>query len=399
MGVAFVKKALIFALGAASITMVSYGMPMRAYAASAYPVKQDQIELNGQAQNHPYGLVANNTTYMPIWYVTEALKQIGIRNTWDGQTLSLLTPAGTKANLQNVNPGYGDMSIYIDGTLIQHVTGITALDPSSHQMTTYMPIWYVMQALNRMNLRSDWNGTLWDIWSTPLFGTAFNDFIKSRQSTVSVAVYDANNGQTYLSNSGLRFDTASIVKATIMADLLHQSKVSGQPLSSSELSLMVPMIEYSDNAAASALWNDAGGSAGIDNFLKLAGMDETTPGQNGYWGLTQTSVLDQVKLMRDYAYPNSLLSPAERAYGLHLMENVVSWERWGVSGGVASGATVALKNGWLPIGAAGWEINSIGYINGDGRNYTIAVLTRSNPSESYGINTVAGISRILWQEL
>jgi len=398
MGVAFVKKALIFFLGAASITMVSYGVPMHAYASSTYPAKQDQIELNGRAESHPYGLVANETTYMPIWYVTEALKQIGIHNSWDGQTLNLNAPASTQIQPQNVNSGHGDMNIYIDGTLIQHVTGISTLDPSSQQNTTYMPIWYVMQALNRMGIRSDWNGSTWDLWSTPLFGTAFDNFIKSRESTVSVAVYDANNGQTYLNNPGLRFDTASIVKATIMGDLLHQADVSGQP-ASSELSLMVPMIEYSDNAAASTLWNDAGRSTGIDHFLKLAGMYQTSPGQNGYWGLTQTSVLDQVKLMRDYAYPNALLSPAERAYGLQLMEHVVSWERWGVSGGLPTGVTIALKNGWLPIGAGGWEINSIGYINGDGRNYTIAVLTRANPSESYGITTIEGISRILWQEL
>ncbi|KPV45162.1 hypothetical protein AN477_03675 [Alicyclobacillus ferrooxydans] len=213
-----------------------------------------------------------------------------------------------------------------------------------------------------------------------------------------MAVYDANNGQTYLFNPNLRFDTASIVKATIMANLLHQSEIHHTLLTAEEKSLMPPMIEYSNNNDASALWNLSGGATGIGQFLRVAGMDQTTPGAYGYWGLTQTSALDQVKLIRDYAYPNPLLDAQERNYGLYLMEHVVNYEDWGVSGGVPDTATVALKNGWLPIESQGWEINSIGYIVGDGRNYVVAVLTRNNPSEAYGIATIQGISRILWQE-
>lgn len=368
-------------------------------AASTYPVKQDVIALDGQSTSSPYGLVANGTTYMPIWYVTHALERVGIRNTWNGQSLQLFSPQRTTVNLSNIRPGDGPIRIYIDGSIVQKVSGITYLDPASHQATTYMPIWYVMQVLNRMGIRNNWDGTRWGMWNTPVFGAAFLNFVHSRSSTVSVAVYDAQNGQTYLYNPGLRFDTASIVKATIMADLLHQAEVSGRPLTAEEQALMVPMIEQSNNNDASALWNFAGRSAGINRFLQLAGMNQTTPGRYGYWGLTQTSALDQVKLVRDYAYSNPLIANPGRNYALYLMEHVVSWEDWGVSGGVPRTATIALKNGWLPIGSGGWEINSIGYINGSGRNYVVAVLSRNNPSESYGITTIQGISGILWREL
>ncbi len=81
------------------------------------------------------------------------------------------------------------------------------------------------------------------------------------------------------------------------------------------------------------------------------------------------------------------------------MENVVSWERWGVSAGPPAGVTVALKNGWVPIVEGNWQINSIGYISGQGRDYLVAVLTNENPTEGYGVATINGMSRIIWSEL
>ena len=46
-----------------------------------------------------------------------------------------------------------------------------------------------------------------------------------------------------------------------------------------------------------------------------------------------------------------------------------------------------LKNGWLPRDTFGWRINSIGHVNGQGRNYAIAILSQNNPGMAYGITT------------
>jgi hypothetical protein len=82
------------------------------------------------------------------------------------------------------------------------------------------------------------------------------------------------------------------------------------------------------------------------------------------------------------------------------MEHVVREQRWGVSAGVAPKATLALKNGWLPLAdAARWRVNSIGLIRGEHRNYVVAVLTDHNPSMQYGIDTIQQISRMLWKRL
>ena len=70
----------------------------------------------------------------------------------------------------------------------------------------------------------------------------------------------------------------------------------------------------------------------------------------------------------------------------------------GVSAGVPSGATVALKNGWLPVHRddRDWQVNSVGFVRGEGRSYDIAVLSRHNPSQRYGIATVEKISALMW---
>ena len=95
------------------------------------------------------------------------------------------------------------------------------------------------------------------------------------------------------------------------------------------------------------------------------------------------------------------VSLLDDAYALSLLKNVTADQRWGVSGGVPAGVTVALKNGWLPLDAAGtdWQINSVGWVSGHGRDYLIAVLTTGNPSEQYGIDTINGLSALVWNSL
>ena len=99
------------------------------------------------------------------------------------------------------------------------------------------------------------------------------------------------------------------------------------------------------------------------------------------------------------AYPNNVLTPASQGYELGLMSNIDPSQDWGVSAGLAPGTAVALKNGWLPNESGIWQVNSIGYVNGDGRDYVIAVLTDGSSSKTSGIATIEGLSTLIWQEL
>jgi hypothetical protein len=128
-------------------------------------------------------------------------------------------------------------------------------------------------------------------------------------------------------------------------------------------------------------------------------MTQTTPNPDDYWGETLTSARDQLLLLRRVMLRNDLLHYQARDYAQYLMENVTPFERWGVSAGPPPTVTVALKNGWVPIVGSDWQVNSIGSIDGDGRHYLIVILTSGDDGESYGIDTIEGISRIVWSSM
>lgn len=118
---------------------------------------QRAILLNGHYEVIP-ALVRHKTTFMPIWYLGYALKQIGYTYYWNGKVWRITTPATVKLDRFKSKPGKGTMGIELNGTLVERVTGIVAQDPNTNELTTYMPIWYLMQALKRVGVSTTWNG-------------------------------------------------------------------------------------------------------------------------------------------------------------------------------------------------------------------------------------------------
>jgi hypothetical protein len=228
---------------------------------------------------------------------------------------------------------------------------------------------------------------------------AIAGYLARQNDGLTAAVYDELTGYTSLYRPAVAEDTASIMKVDILATLLTEAQAQDRSLTPDEQELSEEMIEESDDDDAQDLWDAEGGAAAVSRFDAQAGLSETTPDAAGYWGLSTTTAADQVQLLKAVAYPNSLLTDASRAYELDLMTHVDPSQTWGVSSGVAAGATVAIKNGWLPLDSGPWQINSIGYVNGDGRDYLVAVLTDGNASEAEGIDTIEGLSSLIWQEL
>ncbi|MGI9008766.1 MAG: serine hydrolase [Streptosporangiaceae bacterium] len=240
---------------------------------------------------------------------------------------------------------------------------------------------------------------------------ALAGYLASRHGTITAAVYDRNTGQTWVYHPGVAEETASIVKVEILGAALRKAAQSGNTsptaLPQDQQALIPTMIENSDNTAATEMYAKVGGASGVKTFDLAAGLHDTQPSSVTYipgttlpgWGLTTTTARDEVTLVRRFAYRNPLLSDADRAYGLSLMEHVESDQAWGVSGGVPGGTTVALKNGWLPLAGAGWQVNSIGWVDGHGRNYVLAVLTSHNPDEPYGIDTITAIAAKMYAAL
>lgn len=267
----------------------------------------------------------------------------------------------------------------------------------------------------------------------PLRGIA--GYLSTRRGAEQVALFDRATGRTYLLAHGpaLPQYTASIVKVDIMAMWLWRYKTTPGTfparLPYSMQYLMENMITVSDNVAATGLFYFGGGCHALTLFDTLIPTRHTsvgceTPTYYG-WGNTTTTAADQAAIVRTLAYPGRLLPADARQYGLHLMESIDPAQRWGVTCGPwgtacappdyaspVPGVTVALKNGWkyLPDCAqqnetCPWQINSIGWVHGKGRDYVLAVLTTNDPpvggrsGMDYGIATVQAVSARIWRNL
>jgi hypothetical protein len=230
-----------------------------------------------------------------------------------------------------------------------------------------------------------------------------------RHGVVEIAVENLSTNVVWSYGSSTPQDEASIVKVDILATLLADASRSARPLSSNQSQLAQSMIEESDNDSATTLWTQDDGSSGIGEFNKGIELTHTVPSLcvvcSNFpwpgWGLTTTTPRDQIKLLDALVTGSGGLSREDGRYELGLMQSVVSSERWGASNGVPKSATVSLKNGWLPLNDASsdWQINSIGWVRGDGRDYLIAMLSTGNPSEEYGIQTLGDVSSQVWAHI
>jgi beta-lactamase class A len=221
---------------------------------------------------------------------------------------------------------------------------------------------------------------------------------RGRVSTVAVAVDDPGLGLGCWLNRFSSFDSASVIKVTILAALLRKAEDQHRKLTATEAALARSMITRSDNDAASDLWAELGRSY-LQHFLDVARMRHTWLGPGGYWGLTQITANDQVALLRLLLYGNTVLDPASRSYALKLMAEVIPAQRWGVPAGAPADLTVHVKNGWLPLATHGWRIHSIGCFTGHGNSYSIVVLTQDNPTMAYGVATIEAIARAVNRDL
>jgi hypothetical protein len=221
---------------------------------------------------------------------------------------------------------------------------------------------------------------------------------RARSDSVALVVEDPILGVSCSLSGAARFDSASVVKVTILGALLRKALDQHRFLSATEVSLSRAMITQSSNNAASALWAELGRTY-IQHFLNLAGMGQTVLGPGGYWGLTQITSRDETRLLQLLVVPNTVLSTNSRTYALGLMAQVISSQRWGVPAGAPAGVGVHVKNGWLPRATHGWRIHSIGAFTSSRGWYTIVVLTQDNPTMTYGVNTIQNIARVIHRDL
>jgi len=210
----------------------------------------------------------------------------------------------------------------------------------------------------------------------------------------AVVLHDRRTGERYGYRAGEPFETASVVKVQIAVAVLLQAERAGRALTARERSLLGVMIRRSDNDAASALWADIGGAAGLTAVNRLLGLTGTTPGSGGRWGLTTTSASDQALLLDALADPAGPLSAESAAYLATLMTGVWVDQAWGASAAADPDELVAVKNGWLARSTENgrWIVNSMARIVDGDTDLVLVILSHGNASMGAGVALVEQVA-------
>lgn len=224
-------------------------------------------------------------------------------------------------------------------------------------------------------------------------------YAASRSGSVGVAVYDDTSGALYTYNGTKLFRCASIIKVGIMAAVLQKASNEGRWLTPWEQDQIGPMIKWSDNTAATNLWNYIGPD-NVIAYLQSIGMTNTNfeaGAPKSWWGWVNTCAKDMTVLVSRLYY-KQIATAALCDYGINVMTKIVSSQSWGVKAGVPTGTWVAFKNGWYPEETV-WRVHSVGVVkDAGGKVFVVSVLTRYDVGlgQSYGIATTEGVTSRVW---
>lgn len=213
--------------------------------------------------------------------------------------------------------------------------------------------------------------------------------VQQRGESVGVAVLDMQTDTLYSANGTRAFPMYSTAKVPIMLGVLDKVQREKRGVADWEDSLIRPMIQQSDNDAATTLIIQAGGGAAVNRYLRAIGIQNTTMSDYA-WGASTTTAEDMTLLMSKLG-ACTILNAELCQYAIDIMRGVTPDQAWGISAGVPGSVAIALKNGWFPD-TNGWGINSMGYVKGNRKRYAIAVFTQGNASMRTGIDTIEAIS-------
>jgi hypothetical protein len=230
------------------------------------------------------------------------------------------------------------------------------------------------------------------------------DYLKGREGRAGIAVVVPGTGVVYSRRGHDSFRVASVIKVVIMAAITRLAYRETRELSEQERSLLEAMITWSDNDAADVLWQEAGGAIGMDQYLDEIGIAGFQLDREGFWGDSLASPASLAQFLAKIGWDDSSVDHYTREVALELMGRVSPEQSWGITAGIQpelfSSVKVAIKNGWYPY-EDGWVVNSAGVVlpSNGGQGYTIAIMTDSQPTLEYGIETIEAVASMVHQRL
>ncbi len=213
-------------------------------------------------------------------------------------------------------------------------------------------------------------------------------YLARRAGIHSFAVIGSEN-RMYGSEIHRRFVSASVVKAMLLVAYLDMRAAQHRPLSGADRAILFPMIHVSDNAAATAAWSRVGDGR-LRALARRAGMTDFSI--VGIWANAMTSAADQARFFFEM---ERLIAPQFRRYADDLLSHIAGFESWGIPAVARPrGWRVDFKGGWRPTGR-GQLVHQVARLHRGEEKLAIAVLTDGDPSMSYGIGTIEGLTRRL----
>lgn len=178
--------------------------------------------------------------------------------------------------------------------------------------------------------------------------------------------------------------SASVLKAMLLVAYLDDRRVRNRPLRGADHALIDPMIERSDNVAATRVLQFVGAS-GVYGVAARAGMRRFSL-DGEVWGLSRIDAADQARF---FLHIDSHVVARHRATAMHLLASVIPSQRWGIGRLRLPGWQLYFKGGW---GAGTGEVeHQVVLLRHGATRVALAVLITGSPSHAYAKQTLQGV--------
>jgi len=187
------------------------------------------------------------------------------------------------------------------------------------------------------------------------------------------------------------YSSASVSKALLLAAELRRLQREHLRLDPATKSLLEPMITYSDNRAADAIYARVG-DGGLAEVARRAGM-ESFQAIPGFWGGDEVTAADLARFF--YRLDANLVGP-HRAYAKRLLARITPVERWGIPRAIGRGWSIWFKGGWRPAGqehTSGAVTHQAALlVHRNGGRLGLAVLSEEPPGTGAGFDAIEGVA-------
>jgi hypothetical protein len=178
--------------------------------------------------------------------------------------------------------------------------------------------------------------------------------------------------------------SASVLKAMLLVAYLDDPRVRYRRLGHADHRLIDPMIQRSDNGAASSVLAFVGAS-GVSGVAHRAGMLDFHLAPV-IWGLSRIDAGDQARF---FLHIDGQVVARHRATAMHLLATVTPSQRWGIGQLRLHRWQLYFKGGWGS--GSGAVEHQVVLLRHGAIRLALAVLVTASPSHAYAKQTLRGV--------